>query len=119
MMSGVMFKNTMLFRSLLLSCSKDVIINTNINFSSLESLQYTGNRFFNFPEVPLSILAKLSVCQQACGDASSITDFYFEIFLLYSSQEEKSEELFENSPHHPFLFITLSNIFYYLESLKG
>lgn len=66
MMSGVMFKNTMLFQSLLLSCSKDVIINTKIFFSLLESLQYTGNRFFNFSNSIKSI-SKIICLSKACG----------------------------------------------------
>lgn len=59
------------FQSLHLSCSKDVIINTNIKFSLLEPLQYTGNGFFNF-QVPVSILAELSVIRHVAMPVASL-----------------------------------------------
>lgn len=95
MMPGVMFKNTILFQSLLLSCSKDVIINTKIFFFHCFSHYNIQGIDFSIFQVPLRVLAKLFVCQQACGDASSISSFdCSKSFYFYRSPLEKRTKIY-------------------------
>ena len=92
-MASVMFKNTMLFQPTFLSCFKDMIINVNIKFSLLESLQYTGNRYFNFSS-STECISKI-ICQQACGDNGSISDLdSSKSFHFYRSPVKKKPRIY-------------------------